>query len=172
MVPSNTGLASTTRGKGVSKVASVQQMLKDWERHRTVLVDVLGRIDGEHVGFKPWDGAMTLGELAMHVAGWNHAFVELVKTGNVPEVQSGEGMSMEQVQQAVADLTERTKAVYASLTEADLETERQFLRLQAKGKTLLRMMYDHEVHHKAQLMLYARMVGVKDLPFFAPPPQE
>src|SRR5690606_38045942 len=44
MVPSNTGLASTTRGKGVSKVASVQQMLKDWERHRTVLVDVLGRI--------------------------------------------------------------------------------------------------------------------------------
>ena len=153
-------------------MTNIQQMLQDWERHRTVLIDVLGRVDGEHVGFKPWDGAMALGELAMHVAGWNHALVELVKTGELPAVQPAEGMSMDQVRQAVSDLTGRTKAVYASLTPADLEAERQFLRLRARGKTLLRMMYDHEVHHKAQLMLYARIAGVRDLPFFAPPPQD
>ena len=152
-------------------MSTVQQLMANWARHRTVLVDVLERIGGEHVGFKPWDGAMSLGELAMHVAGWNHAFVVLVKTGEVPQVQSAEGMSMDEVRQAVADLTERTKAVYASLTVADLEAERQFLRLRTKGRALLQMMYDHEVHHKGQLMLYARLVGVKELPFFAPPPQ-
>src|SRR5690606_6213146 len=97
-------------GKGVSRMTNIEQMLQDWERHRTVLIDVLGRVDGEHVGFKPWDGAMALGELAMHVAGWNHALVELVKTGELPAVQPAEGMSMDQVRQAVSDLTGRTKA--------------------------------------------------------------
>lgn len=156
----------------VPRVLTVAEMMKDWERHRKVLVDVLGRIDGRHVGFKPWDGAMPLGELAMHVAGWNHAFVALARTGELPAVQSAEGMSMDQIRQTVADLTEQTRTVYASLTGADLEAERQFFRFRFTGDTLLRIMYDHEVHHKGQLMLYARMVGVQELPFFAPPPRD
>lgn len=79
---------------------------------------------------------------------------------------------MDQVRQAVADLTARTKSVYASLTEADLQAERVFPSgFRATGRTLLLMMFEHEIHHKGQLMLYARMVGVKDLPFFVRPPQ-
>ncbi|WP_279401879.1 DinB family protein [Piscibacillus salipiscarius] len=30
----------------------------------------------------------------------------------------------------------------------------------------LQGMYEHEIHHKGQLFIYARMVGVKDVPFF------
>ncbi len=33
-------------------------------------------------------------------------------------------------------------------------------------KKYLLAMYDHEIHHKGQLFIYARLVGVKDVPFF------
>ncbi|WP_349679045.1 MULTISPECIES: DinB family protein [Aneurinibacillus] len=35
-------------------------------------------------------------------------------------------------------------------------------------------MIDHEVHHKGQLFLYARLIGIEKLPFFItqPPKQE
>lgn len=43
-----------------------KQMMNAWLQHRNVLEEMLTQIDDEHINFKPWEGAMGLGELALH----------------------------------------------------------------------------------------------------------
>lgn len=143
-------------------------MMNEWLQHRNVLEELLETIDDEHMDFRPWDGAMTLGELALHVAGWNEVFVSMVKTEEFAPPDIPECKTMGEIRQAVKDFTEKTKAAYESLNDEDLEAQNHSSIPKLKGpkKNYLTAMYDHEVHHKGQLFVYARLVGVKEVPFF------
>lgn len=148
-------------------MGKVDAMMKNWLGHREVLEELLKPIADEHVNFKPWDGAKSLGELALHVTQWNQTFATLVKTGECRVPEPLTMTSMSDVRAMVAELTEKTKKVYASITDAELDLTREFFSgFSASGANLLQIMYDHEVHHKGQLFVYARMVGVKSVPFF------
>lgn len=153
-----------------------EQMMEEWMEHRLVLEKLLGTIDDDrHMDFKPWDGAMSLGQLALHVAYWGKAFVSMVKTGEEMSAYFGsepdlaDFKTMEDIRKAVHDFTGETKTLYASLTESELEAGITSSHPRLGGqprKFYLTLMYDHEVHHKGQLFVYARMVGVKEVPFF------
>lgn len=62
-------------------MSEVKQLMNDWLQHRKVLEELLEQIDDAHLHFKPWEGSMSLSELALHVAASNDAFVTVVKTG-------------------------------------------------------------------------------------------
>lgn len=145
-----------------------KRMMDEWLQHRNILEELLELIDDEHIDFKPWEDAMSLGDLALHVAGWNDVFVSMVKTEEFASPDIPECKTMKEVRRAVKDFTEKTKATYELFTDADLETENYSSHPKLKGlkKRYLTAMYDHEVHHKGQLFLYARMTGVKEVPFF------
>lgn len=149
-------------------MGQAKQMMHEWLQHRKVLEELLEPIYDEHIDFKPWDGAMTFGELALHVAGWNDVFVSMVKTEKFAPPDIPECKTMSDVRKAVKDFTEKTKATYESLTDADLETQNSSShpKLQGPKKKYLTAMYDHEIHHKGQLYVYTRMVGVKEVSFF------
>ncbi|WP_164217336.1 DinB family protein [Virgibacillus sp. YIM 98842] len=147
----------------------IKTMMNDWLQHRRILEELLEQIDDEHLHFKPWDGAMSLSELALHVAASNEAFITVVKTGGelvIPDVP--ECTTMDDVRKNVRKFTKKTKATYESLTKANLEAESPIPhpKLQGKRKVLLTAVYEHEIHHKGQLYVYARMVGAESLPFF------
>ncbi|GIN86196.1 DinB family protein [Heyndrickxia sp. FSL W8-0423] len=145
-----------------------KQMMNAWLQHRNVLEEMLTQIDDEHINFKPWEGAMGLGELALHIAGWNDVFVNMVKTETFAAPDIPECQTMDDVRQAVQQFTEKTKTAYESISDDELQTENQSSHPKLKGPKMnyLTIMYEHEIHHKGQLFMYARMVGVKELPFF------
>ncbi|PTM60046.1 DinB family protein [Desmospora activa] len=151
-------------------MGQVDQMVNHWYRHRHALEELLKAIPNEYLHYKPWDGAMELGELAQHVAASNYMFVSIVKTGEgqikMPEIVDCN--TLDDVLRLVQDYTEKTKAIYSSLTDAELELQYDspYPNFHGPRKKILTIMTDHEIHHKGQLMLYARMVGVKELPFF------
>ncbi|MBD1382685.1 DinB family protein [Metabacillus arenae] len=149
-------------------MSQAEQMMNEWLKHRNVLEELLESIKDEHIDFKPWDGAMALGELALHIAGWNDVFVSMVKTEKFASPDIPKCETMADVCKAVKDFTEKTKARYELLTDAELEAENNSShpKLQGPKKNYLTAMYDHEIHHKGQLFMYARMAGVKEVPFF------
>lgn len=63
-------------------------MMKEWLKHRGVLEELLKLIDDQHMHFKPWEGAISLGQLALHVSYWSDVFVTMVKTGRNPNNDS------------------------------------------------------------------------------------
>lgn len=149
-------------------MGQANQMMNDWLQHRNVLEELLELIDDEHIDFKPWEGAMTLGELALHVTGWNDVFVSMVKTEEFAAPDIPECKTMGDIRKAVKNFTEKTKAIYESLTDADLEAENNSShpKLRGEKKRYLTAMYDHEIHHKGQLFVYARMIGANEIPLF------
>ncbi|HWO76581.1 MAG TPA: DinB family protein [Bacillus sp. (in: firmicutes)] len=146
----------------------IERSLKDWLTHRRVLEELLKTVKDTDVNFKPWDGAMTLGQLALHIAGWADTFITLTKTGEFSKPENMNYTTMTEVREAVHELTEKTVTTYSSLIPEDLEAVRTFpiSNFQLPGKVYLKIIYDHEVHHKGQLYIYARMTGVEKVPFF------
>lgn len=149
-------------------MVQAEEFMNDWLQHRNVLEELLETIDDEYIDFKPWEGAMTFGGLTLHVAGWNDVFVSMVKTEEFAAPDIPECKTMGDVRKAVKDFTEKTKATFKSLTDEDLEAENSSShpKMQGKKKRYLVAMYDHEIHHKGQIFVYARMVGAKEVPFF------
>jgi len=143
-------------------------MMEEWLRHRAVLPQILAQVPPEKVGFQPWEGAMSLGKLTVHTVASTHFFVSAVASGEFTSQTPPEVSSMEELLQVVADYTAKSKSVYESLSDAQLPEmlEAKFMHLTLPKQAFLASMRDHEVHHKGQLFVYARMAGAKEMPFF------
>jgi uncharacterized damage-inducible protein DinB len=146
------------------------EFLKSWLLHRLVTVELVDMLPEGKLDFKPWGGAMTLSKLVTHLMTSGFQFSQAVKQGAMGD--SGEKpvfSSITDLKKYVHEITEQTKSTLTSLTDEDLEkfvdTSKVFGR-DLPGKVLLSSMRDHEIHHKGQLFIYARMTGVQNPPFF------
>lgn len=145
---------------------AADNFIQDWLRHRQVVIELLDQIEDEHIHYKPWDGAMSLGEQAVHIAGAMNMFIRLVKTGSLEFPAPVAFNTMEEVRHIVRTLTDQNINDLKELTSEQLEQMITFNRAEAPGLFWLNNAKDHEVHHKGQLFVYARMVGLEKLPFF------
>ncbi|WP_249310414.1 DinB family protein [Bacillus sp. FJAT-49736] len=144
----------------------MEEFTQSWLKHRTVLNQLLTLIDNEHMYFKPWEGAYTLSDLALHIASSMDMFVQAIKNGSFSMSGLPPYETMDDVRKIVLEFTEKTKQDLELLNELHLEKEIAFNHFYASGKTWLENARDHEIHHKGQLFTYARMIGVEKLPFF------
>jgi uncharacterized damage-inducible protein DinB len=147
-----------------------KQLMNQWLTHRLALEKLLQCVQDEHLGYKPWPGAMALAELAQHVVKSTDMFVIIAKTGQgkigVPDIEPCETAA--QLNGIVSRFTEKTKATYDTLTDDELRIEYDHPHPNFKGprEKILVLANDHEIHHKGQLFVYARMIGLEKLPFF------
>jgi len=153
-----------------AKMGRAKQLMDQWLTHRTVLEKLLQTVPDEHLGFKPWPGAMALGELAQHIAKTADMFVTMAKTGQgriaMPETEPFG--STAELLDFVRRMTEKTKATYETITDEELRMHFDHPHPNFNGprEKILIIANDHEIHHKGQLFVYARMIGVEKLPFF------
>lgn len=147
-----------------------EQLAGQWLGHRAVLIDILGQVDDSNLDFRPWSKAMTLRELVLHITGVADMFIETVKAGAfTPPARKLEAASMAELRQLVQEYTDKNYEDIKSMTDEVLErpfkAERIFT-TPTPGKVWLAAMKEHEIHHKGQMFVYARMVGVEDMPSF------
>lgn|SRR5699024_11131073 len=151
---------------------TIEEVVKGWLKHRMVVHDLLDRVDDDQMNFKPWDGAYTLGELAVHIATSMDMFAKLVKTGKFAPPNKETYHSMEDVRKIVHKYTLVTEGDLKSLTRSNVTEEVTFNRDTAPGSFWLSNAIDHEIHHKGQLFTYVRMTGAEHVPFFMKHPTE
>lgn len=141
---------------------------ESWLQHRNVLIQLIDQIEDGHLDFKPWEDAMTLRDLVLHVTAWNGVFVNMVKTEAMTPPTLPEVHTMDDLKQTVKQFTDQTVQAFDTITDEELalDNEAKMPGMQGKKELYLQAMYDHELHHKGQLFIYARLVGATDLPFF------
>lgn len=144
----------------------VEALKAGWWSHRRVLQNVLEMVPADQVKFAPWEGALSLGALAIHAA--DDFFYRFVHTGVPERFAPVEWSTMDDVKRIVQDRTDNTNSIFAALTDADLEKilEMPQMGIKGPGAMYLTIAKEHEIHHKGQLFVYARMVGVQEPPFF------
>ncbi|KIL49445.1 DinB family protein [Jeotgalibacillus soli] len=145
----------------------IDGFITSWLSHRKALLELLNTVDNEYLHYKPWDNAMSLSELVLHISGAMGMFVNTVKSGVFtppPAPKSFE--TVEDLRTILQAETEQTITELESLTEEQLEQLVDFHGTKMPGIALLEGAKDHEIHHKGQLFTYARLTGAKELPFF------
>ncbi len=154
-------------------MSTTDEVVDDWLKHRLVVQELLELVDDEQAQFKPWDNAQSLGDLAVHIATSMDMFVKTVKNGEfTPPQEESNYETMRDVREILKKYTETTKQDLKSLSKSQLTDEVEFNKDFAPGSFWLSNAIDHEIHHKGQLFTYARIAGVKEVPFFMKNPSE
>lgn len=132
-------------------------------RHRKATLQFANLMPAEQWNFKPYEGALSFGQLVAHLAGaaeWflGHFDGVAFDRSNVPADRAG----------ILAFIEQKTAEQVARIEQASAEPER-LVDFRGNPMTVNAMMAnlrEHEAHHKGQLMTYLRMAGVTEKLFY------
>ena len=131
--------------------------------HRGALQDLYAELPEEQGRFSAWDGAMNFIDLADHLAGSSEMFLGMIRGQGPTRPAQGLGStSLQEARDRLAASTGAAAEAIRTLTPEDLAR-----RVPAFGgqempvSALLDALLAHEAHHKGQVWMMARMVGVK-----------
>lgn len=143
-------------------------LIQEFDREMTNTRKALERVPEEKWNWKPAEKSGTLGWLAGHIATLPGFGTVIIKTpalevggANFPRVEK-HGMLVDTFDRAVQD----TRKALSGLTDDQLKEN---WTLTAQGKTIFTlpryhalraMCFNHVIHHRAQLTVYFRLLGV------------
>ena len=148
-----------------------QFFLKQKEAIRARTRDIFATLRPEHMEWKPEPGALNVGELLRHL--WaseegvrrcalhgDFTYYEIRVPKGLHAVMGTPGSLEEEVKNAER-VHRETVAAVAALPEAVFDEERahEDLGFRRKVAVILFGLNEHEIHHRAQLMTYLRMLG-------------
>jgi uncharacterized damage-inducible protein DinB len=146
--------------------------LKQKESGRKRTEQVFALLRPEHMAWSPGNKALSVGEMLRHL--WvaeegvrrvaiegDFEYYEKRVPGGLAAVLGGPSKSLEDELRQIQRVHQETLAAVAKMPEAMWEEERFHAGLGFKRKVavILFGINEHEVHHRAQLMTYLRMLG-------------
>lgn len=143
-------------------------MLGEFTHEAAQTRKVLERVPFDKVDYKPHEKSMTLGKLAGHVSdltGWT-GFVLGSTELDVTGYKSPEPGSTEELLAIFDKNVESTKQAIAAAKDEDLGVEWKLvagshvIMAMPRGQIMRGMCFNHTVHHRGQLIVYLRLVGV------------
>ncbi len=148
----------------------VDSLVQAWLRHRDALVSLVDVTPEGSQDYTPWEGAWTYAQVALHIVGVGEWFVQAVATGQIAKPEPAvQVTSMKQLREVIGEATKRTTEIFKALTNEQLTSEvntSSVFGVNLTGMQIIESMREHEIHHKGQLFVYARLCGVENLPFY------
>ena len=150
-------------------MATIQELLQELEQEAPSTRRVLERIPQDRLDWKPHEKSMSLGQLALHVATLPRAIADVstrptfdVRT-NVPRPSPA---SVAEVLSVLEASVQAAKEILGGMDDAALAMpwrmmagDREVMALTRSG--LLRtVLFNHWYHHRGQLTVYLRLLGV------------
>jgi uncharacterized damage-inducible protein DinB len=141
---------------------------------------VLERIPEDQLSWRPHPRSMSLGQLAMHVAGLPLGIAALLSepTVDLPVVPLPEaatrGEILETLERSVTFASGRLAEWKDEGLDADwtLTDGENVLLVQPRGEVARTLMFNHWYHHRGQLTVYLRLLEVPLPPIYGPTADE
>lgn len=135
--------------------------VRAFQSHRGALIDLYEQLPEEHAGFAAWDEGMSFTRLADHLSlSLDRASAMLA--GRTPDGPGEPSATLADARARLQATQDAFVTTVSALGDDDLQR-----RIPAFGGRempvwmLLDFITQHEVHHKGQVWMMARMVGVK-----------
>ena len=147
----------------------IDGLLAELEQEAETTRRVLERIPQAHLTWKPHPKSMSLGQLALHVATVPGTVAELAALDTIPEPPAFVQPEATTASELVPSLTASVARAKRALGGFDDARMGAMWRLQSGGRDLLAMprvafvraiMLNHWYHHRGQLGVYLRLLGV------------
>jgi uncharacterized damage-inducible protein DinB len=162
-------------------MALIDGILQELEQEAQTTRRVLERVPGNQLAWRPHDKARTLGELALHVAIVPGGVAELIASpspAQAPQFIDPTSKNASELVPSLAESIAKAKRVLGGMSDATLtatwrmmQGERELFAL--PRLVLLRsIMLNHWYHHRGQLTVYLRALGVPVPSIYGPSADE
>lgn len=131
---------------------STEGYVRNFLMHREALQDLLAQIPEAQGSFAAWDGGMSFIGLTDHLSGSSSRLFSMMR-GEQPQPASPSA--------SLADTTDATMQALRGLSDEDLRREvPAFGGRPMPVRALVDFIIQHEAHHKGQVWMMARMIGI------------
>ena len=139
---------------------SGQDYARAFMMHRAALLELLDKISDDQGDFKAWDEGMSFQQLTDHLSGSSERGLAMLQ-GEAPQ-KPKPSKDFASAKQRLHDNTGAVQQTLAGLGDKQLGTVIEaFGGRKMSLATLLEFLREHEAHHKGQVWMMARMVGVE-----------
>jgi uncharacterized damage-inducible protein DinB len=161
-------------------MAIIDSLLQELEQEAATTRRVLERVPDDQLGWRPHKKARTLGELALHVAGTPGAVATLAAQSEIqaPTFTDPSPTSASELIPALDESIATAKRVLGKMDDATLNAKWRMMRdgreiMSIPRIALLRsIMLNHWYHHRGQLTMYLRQLGVPVPSIYGPSADE
>jgi len=150
-------------------MALVDEILQELEQEARTTRRVLERVPEDQLGWKPHEKARTLGQLATHIAVVPGAIAQLATAPSpvqAPQFTDPTFKSRAEILAAFEQSIETAKIVLTAIDDATLAStwrlmqgERELIAI-PRAAVLRTIMLNHWYHHRGELTVYLRALGV------------
>jgi uncharacterized damage-inducible protein DinB len=161
-------------------MTAIELLLQELEQEAQTTRRVLERVPGDRLAWKPHDKSMSLGQLALHIASVPGAIAEITQISPfpVPKFEQASAKSAAELVPALDQSLAKARSILQKLDDADLakiwhvmDGDREVMAVPV-GAALRALMLNHWYHHRGQLSVYLRQVGVPVPSIYGPSADE
>lgn len=158
----------------------IESLRQELEQEAETTRRVLERVPADRLAWKPHDKSMSLGQLALHVATVPGAIAQIARLSPfpLPEFTQPSPSSADELMPAFEQSLASARDVLRSMDDRALGEiwratagEREVMALPV-GALLRSIMLNHWYHHRGQLSVYLRQVGVAVPAIYGPSADE
>ena len=144
-------------------------MLAELENENATTRRFLDRVPGDKLDWRPHDKSMTCGQLAHHIASIQKGVLSLALSENPTLPDFGETYQPAEKSEILNALNESIEYVSKTLPSVDDARMHSLLQIKKDGKIVMELplvgfiravMLNHLYHHRGQLGVYLRLIGV------------
>jgi uncharacterized damage-inducible protein DinB len=158
----------------------IESLLQELEQEAHTTRRVLERVPDDQLGWRPHPKARTLGELALHVASTPGAVATLAAENEVqaPDFIDPSPKSTAELIPALESSIATAKRLVGAMDDAKLQGTLRIMRngrevlAIPRGALLRSIMLNHWYHHRGQLSVYLRQLGVAIPSIYGPSADE
>ncbi len=161
-------------------MSAIDNLLQELEQEATTTRRVLERVPADRLAWKPHDRSMSLGQLALHIASVPGAIAEIsqISPFPAPKFEQPSPASAAELLPALDQSLAKARSILRSMTDADLskiwrvvDGDREVMAIPI-GAMYRSIMLNHWYHHRGQLSVYLRQVGVPVPSIYGPSADE
>lgn len=161
-------------------MALIDGLLQELQQEAQTTRRVLERVPDAHLGWKPHAKSMTLGQLAMHVATTPGGVAEIATQPfiELPEFNQPAATRAADLVPALEESVAKANTLLRGMDDAALAATwkvmngGQEVMAMPRGGVLRTIMLNHWYHHRGQLSVYLRLLGVPVPSIYGPSADE
>ena len=161
-------------------MTGIEVLLRELEQEAQTTRRVLERVPDDRLAWKPHDRSMSLGQLALHIASVPGAIAEITQISPfpVPKFEQPSAKTAAELLPTLDQSLAKARSILQTLDDADLakiwrvmDGDREVMAIPV-GAALRALMLNHWYHHRGQLSVYLRQVGVPVPSIYGPSADE
>jgi len=161
-------------------MSTIEALIQELEQEAQTTRRVLERVPGDRLGWKPHAKSMSLGQLALHIATTPGGVSEIVRQSPfpVPAFTQPSATSAAELVPALEQSVTKAKENLRAIGDAGLAKQWRIVNGDTEvmslpvGAALRTIMLNHWYHHRGQLSVYLRELGVPVPSIYGPSADE